>query len=286
MFQNSILAGTALVRPAIHSPNYVTGVSGWTINQDGTAEFLDLTIRGEFSTGPPGSQRVVINDSGAGGLIRLFSGDPDEVLPGFLLAFSSAATGNDPWIDLGGADIGFGRLHVIIIPSNGSDNSAQVVIAGNQVGRGVLQLNPSVAIMAAGMRPVSASDAGSFSTTSTTFVPVGGTTTGQITYPPSGAVMVTLDNAATNNVAANYAAMSVEIRDTNAAGTIRVAASTNHCTSQQSGNVNDSNTNSTTRIFTGLPTSGIMFFRCMMLSSNVANTANFIRPGITVTPLP
>lgn len=34
--------------PAIRSPNYVLGATGWTINQDGSAEFNNLTIRGTF----------------------------------------------------------------------------------------------------------------------------------------------------------------------------------------------------------------------------------------------
>src|SRR6266540_2524625 len=38
-FTNPIVGGTALVRPAIKSPNYVPGVSGWSINRDGSAEF-------------------------------------------------------------------------------------------------------------------------------------------------------------------------------------------------------------------------------------------------------
>jgi hypothetical protein len=47
-FSNPILGGTALVRPAINSPDYVAGTSGWTINQDGSAEFNDVTVRGEL----------------------------------------------------------------------------------------------------------------------------------------------------------------------------------------------------------------------------------------------
>lgn len=48
-FTNPITGGQgALVRPAIKSPGFVTGVSGWTINRDGSAEFNNLTIRGTF----------------------------------------------------------------------------------------------------------------------------------------------------------------------------------------------------------------------------------------------
>lgn len=46
-FNNPITGATgALVRPSVHSPNYIPDETGWTINKDGTAEFADLTVRG------------------------------------------------------------------------------------------------------------------------------------------------------------------------------------------------------------------------------------------------
>jgi len=50
-FRSSILAGVNLVRAAIRSPNYVSGSSGWTINQDGSAEFNNIVIRGGTTVG-------------------------------------------------------------------------------------------------------------------------------------------------------------------------------------------------------------------------------------------
>ena len=48
-FNNPIIGGGGgLVYPSIHSPNFITGVSGWTINKDGSAEFNNLTVRGTF----------------------------------------------------------------------------------------------------------------------------------------------------------------------------------------------------------------------------------------------
>jgi hypothetical protein len=49
----------ALVRQAIKSPNYVAGVSGWSINKDGTAEFGNATIRGGVIAGPSSSQVII-----------------------------------------------------------------------------------------------------------------------------------------------------------------------------------------------------------------------------------
>ncbi len=46
-FSNPITGGQgALIRPAIKSPNYVAGVSGWSINKNGSAEFNNIVIRG------------------------------------------------------------------------------------------------------------------------------------------------------------------------------------------------------------------------------------------------
>jgi hypothetical protein len=45
-FTNPIVGGTVLIRPAIQSPDYQQGVSGWTINKDGSAEFNNIVIRG------------------------------------------------------------------------------------------------------------------------------------------------------------------------------------------------------------------------------------------------
>lgn len=43
-FTDPIVADTDLVRTAIRSPNYVPGLSGWTINQDGSSEFANVQI--------------------------------------------------------------------------------------------------------------------------------------------------------------------------------------------------------------------------------------------------
>jgi hypothetical protein len=51
-FSNPIIGGGgALVYPSIHSPDYDPGVSGWTINKDGTVEFNNGTFRGQLTAG-------------------------------------------------------------------------------------------------------------------------------------------------------------------------------------------------------------------------------------------
>jgi hypothetical protein len=66
-FQNPATGGVTLVQPAIESPDYSPGVSGWHIDVDGSAEFNDLSLRGTFS-----GTNYVINDKG----IFFYSGPP------------------------------------------------------------------------------------------------------------------------------------------------------------------------------------------------------------------
>lgn len=51
-FSNAVLGGaTKLIRAAIQSPNFLSGVSGWTINRDGSVEFNSGTFRGIITNG-------------------------------------------------------------------------------------------------------------------------------------------------------------------------------------------------------------------------------------------
>ena len=81
---NPVVGGTVLRRPAIQSPNFVTTVSGWTINADGSAEFNNLTIRGTFS----GTDYVL---SAAG--LFLYSGTP--AAGNLIFSIAPAATTTD-----------------------------------------------------------------------------------------------------------------------------------------------------------------------------------------------
>jgi hypothetical protein len=60
-FANEITGGQgALLRRAIKSPNYVPGVSGWSINKDGTAEFTSGQFRGAVLIGTSPNPRIFI----------------------------------------------------------------------------------------------------------------------------------------------------------------------------------------------------------------------------------
>jgi hypothetical protein len=72
-FTDPILGGeSVLVRQAIRSKDFVPGVSGWSINRDGTAEFNDVTVRGElYVRDPDGSYvRIYDEDPGDGAIIE------------------------------------------------------------------------------------------------------------------------------------------------------------------------------------------------------------------------
>jgi hypothetical protein len=58
---NPIVGGTVLRIPAIQSPNFVSGTSGWSINADGTAEFNGLTLHGSLVLGTGGSNVIVLD---------------------------------------------------------------------------------------------------------------------------------------------------------------------------------------------------------------------------------
>lgn len=60
-----VLGGVVLRRAAEQSPNYVAGVSGWTINADGTVEFNSGTFRGTVTAGTFAGTDFEINQSGA-----------------------------------------------------------------------------------------------------------------------------------------------------------------------------------------------------------------------------
>lgn len=82
-FIDPIVGGISLRIPAIRSPNYVPGVSGWTINIDGSAEFNNLTIRGEFF----GTDFIIENKG-----IFFYSGPPAN---GNLVLSIAATAGTD-----------------------------------------------------------------------------------------------------------------------------------------------------------------------------------------------
>jgi hypothetical protein len=59
-----VVAGTTLVIPALQSPDYVPGVSGWSLNIDGSVEFASGEFRGSITGGTLAGTNFVINTDG------------------------------------------------------------------------------------------------------------------------------------------------------------------------------------------------------------------------------
>src|SRR5260370_8988036 len=88
--ENNILAGTSLARAAIQSPDYVPGVSGWSIFQNGDVEFNSGTFRGTLAAATFIGNDFIINTSGA----FFYSGAPAA---GNLVASIAPPAGTDPF---------------------------------------------------------------------------------------------------------------------------------------------------------------------------------------------
>lgn len=69
----AITGGTVLRSPAIQSPNYVAGVSGWIVRQDGSAEFNSGTFRGSIEVGSLTGQHFWVNNPNTTDVIDVYS---------------------------------------------------------------------------------------------------------------------------------------------------------------------------------------------------------------------
>lgn len=95
-FGNPIVGGDTLVRDAIHSQNFVTGASGWTVNRDGSAEFNNVTIRNGETVG--GTQLFYSGTPGAGNLIASISDSQgtDQYGNTYFVGICNYTTGQNP----------------------------------------------------------------------------------------------------------------------------------------------------------------------------------------------
>lgn len=328
-----------LIRDNIRSRNYVAGVSGWAIFANGFAEFLDLVIRGSFSTGSTG-QRVEIRDDLGIARVLLWSGDADEVAPMFVAATPQDIGPPYGFVSVGtimSNEDGAGRVTILLyapqagasgviaLTTDGAQPAAflldtsmamrmqradPVTLAGftHAWGLGVSASNNLAAdpfgfqarnngvaaplalntlgggVTTPDMRYTGASDAGPLSTASTAYVSLGSTANLTMPYPPSGVIAFTVAGVLSSNLAAGRSLLGFEIRDTNAAGTLRVGGTVARSASSQG---TDLVCSSRTVTIGGLPTTGTMFARAMFRSSTTpGNTASFEDVRIDVAPSP
>jgi hypothetical protein len=129
-FQDELAGGIVLVRPALQSPDYQAGVSGWTINVDGSAEFNDVVVRGDLSSSNyvPGVSGWHLDDAGSAefnDVVIRGSGSGDDIIIG-------AST--EPQVRIGStASIGY-----VAFPTNRAvEDLRAIILAGT--------LNPGAA---------------------------------------------------------------------------------------------------------------------------------------------
>lgn len=104
-FSNPIVQGSGqLVRKKIESVGFITGVTGWMIAQDGTAEFNNATVRGTIQVGPfiAGGSSVKIDNAGGQAEILVYPPDQASVViaPGGIVAFAQTPGSVKPVLQL------------------------------------------------------------------------------------------------------------------------------------------------------------------------------------------
>ncbi|NUT27687.1 MAG: hypothetical protein HOV84_17485 [Streptomyces sp.] len=135
-FRNSVVGGTTLVRPAIRSPNFVAGVSGWSIDADGSAEFNDIVIRGTglgdaVIIGPAGMPQVEIGSTATAGYIQFPTNRPIENDVSTIIAAvgNSGAANEYATLQIQGPSVdGATDRASILISSQNNDGSSQANI--------------------------------------------------------------------------------------------------------------------------------------------------------------
>ncbi len=104
-FNNPIVAGTALVRTAIKSPNYVPGSTGWTINRDGTAEFASVILRGELIAGGAVPPNVIVGGALPAAVVAYYALVGDTAVTGIVYYASATDYKYDALVVSGGITI-------------------------------------------------------------------------------------------------------------------------------------------------------------------------------------
>jgi len=151
-----IVGSSPLRRPAIQSPNFVHLISGWSINQDGTAEFNGVTINGGQVILVNGSGTVVGTLDGTNGLILYGNGtaiNPGMTLTPFgdlvwanfdvnALTAPAIEVGNTGLDVIGGTDTGDAQAAALVVDTHlqgGAISGVQVypfIRGNNQIGSG------------------------------------------------------------------------------------------------------------------------------------------------------
>jgi hypothetical protein len=116
----AVVGGTVLIIERIESQNYITTVSGWAINADGTAEFSAVIVRGTLIAG-----QVVINGDDYPNAIALYTLNPSEDTPAVIRPGGPA--GNIGRLSLEGPNLFGGVGGVASITLEGQDDGTNKI---------------------------------------------------------------------------------------------------------------------------------------------------------------
>jgi hypothetical protein len=307
----TVVGGTVLVIERIESQNFVTGVSGWAIFADGSAEFFNVTIRGDFitGTGPPDPHIEILRVPGD--RIEFYTGNADETAPGFLRvgeAGGSALVNLQPSITVGvltparllmfndfNSDFSSFTLQAhrfdFTLPNAGAltigDDGVSDPFIDTAGVNTPIHLGDTSGYESARMRPDSVLDgAGVAVTNSLTYTGVMAVNSMTLTIPysPTGRCLVHFGASLANSIAGTLTWTSFTVRDTNSGGTLRYAANDAEAIFFQPHINNAAIGLGRSVLLTGLPTSGTMWLQLQHRVSG--NTGTFSRRSLIAVPQP
>jgi len=125
-FGDPVVNGDILVRPAIQSPDYVPGQSGWAISRDGTVEFNSGTYRGNVHIVDPVTLgEILIQPSGITGVgvvVALWPDGGQALYPAPAEVYGNSG----PW--------GTGGLQLSSPSKSLTEDQATILLATSQAG--------------------------------------------------------------------------------------------------------------------------------------------------------
>lgn len=297
-WQDPIAAGDgSLIYPALKSPNYVTGVSGWQISRDGDAEFNNVTVRGIVDiTGPDGSEVRIATSAGA--FIDFYP--PDLTTPGVSkVAGSIFATSSDTPSPV--ASITIESPSLVDAPLSSSPSFIQLLSSrldgsaapwlnmGSGSGgtrftlddRDIWGTTTSVSVQGNDTSVLSGSTA---STTFTNTLSTSGIRGIAFITPPSGTVGIVGGCGGFNNTAAGFTLVDFEVRTgtTVGSGTVIRSSDENTASQFQSSTASQPGQHTVSGIVTGL--TAAVSYNVTLTYRVLANAGTFNRRKIMVTP--
>jgi hypothetical protein len=136
VFNNPVLGGgNTLIRTSIHSPDYVAGVSGWTINKDGSAEFNDVDIRGTFTVVGTEDRYISLDILGGVPIIALHPGQPvpangHTYYRGSIFTVKNPGASNMTYLELEGPQVDLDGTGKIVITGTLTDGTPPDIYLG------------------------------------------------------------------------------------------------------------------------------------------------------------